>query len=397
MNVLFLAPHPFFQNRGTPIAVDLILRGLSERGECVDVLTYHEGQEMTYDHVTVNRIPAPPFIKNIRPGFSLKKLICDAVMAVMVMKLLLKKRYDLIHAVEESVFIALVIKWLFRVPYLYDMDSSLAQQMTEKHPTLLRVAGFLNWCEGLAVKNAEMVVPVCDALSDVVQKYPQNNVVVLRDVSLLSDRPAQPVPSLREEFEIRGLVLMYVGNLELYQGIDLLIESFALIRSKTDRASLVIVGGVVADIEKYTEKAQALGLKGAVHFLGQKPIELLGQYLAQADILMSPRIKGQNTPMKLYSYLHSGRPILATDLPTHTQVLNGEVSVLAEPTSDAFAAGMIRLIEDDALRDVLGVKGKELVEEKYSYLAFRQTLNRIYDHVTNPRVHSNFLMHGGLT
>ena len=46
---------------------------------------------------------------------------------------------------------------------------------------------------------------------------------------------------------------------------------------------------------------------------------------------MSPRIKGNNTPMKL-SYLHSGKAVLATNLPPHTQILDNRVAMLADPT-----------------------------------------------------------------
>jgi len=49
MRILFLAPHPFYQDRGTPIAVNLMLQALSERGEEVDVLTYHEGRNVSYE------------------------------------------------------------------------------------------------------------------------------------------------------------------------------------------------------------------------------------------------------------------------------------------------------------------------------------------------------------
>ncbi len=75
MDILLLAPHPFYQERGTPIAVDLIVRALSERGDRVDVVTYHEGRNIEQKHVTIYRIPKIPFIAEIRPGFSGKKLL----------------------------------------------------------------------------------------------------------------------------------------------------------------------------------------------------------------------------------------------------------------------------------------------------------------------------------
>jgi len=180
---------------------------------------------------------------------------------------------------------------------------------------------------------------------------------------------------MKAELRYNGLVAMYVGNLEEYQGIDLLLESFNLVLDKTDDASLVIIGGQPSDIQKYEKKSRRLGIQKKILFLGPKPVEHLARHLSQADILVSPRVKGNNTPMKLYSYLHSGKPILATDLPTHTQVLDNSIAVLTKASPEAFSEGMLLLIEDEALRSRLGKAGKKLVEEKYSYSVFRQKLN----------------------
>ncbi|NEO30252.1 MAG: glycosyltransferase family 4 protein [Symploca sp. SIO3C6] len=185
--------------------------------------------------------------------------------------------------------------------------------------------------------------------------------------------------NLRTELGIGNLLLMYVGNLESYQGIDLLLESFALSVRQTDKADLVIIGGAAADIEKYQQKAQGLGIQKSVHFLGPKPIEHLGMYLSQADMLMSPRIKGKNTPMKLYSYLDSGKALLATNLQTHTQVLDKQIAMLTAPNAEAFSEGMLRLIEDQNLRLRLGNAGKKLIEKRHTFAVFRQNLNSLYD------------------
>jgi glycosyltransferase involved in cell wall biosynthesis len=379
VDILFLSPHPFYQERGTPIAVDLVLRTLSERGDQVDVVTYHEGRDIEYDHVTIYRIPKIPFISQIRPGFSWKKLVCDVLMFVIVIHLVARKRYHVVYALEESVFMALILKWILEVPYVYDMDSSLAQQMIEKYPFLGRLASLFNFFEKLAVRGSKVVVPVCNALADVIEKYQPEKVMVLHDVPLLRTSRCQDQPDLRAELGIRGVLLLYVGNLESYQGIDLLLESFALVLERTDQADLAIIGGEAAAMQKYRKKSCRLGISRKVHFLGPKPVEYLARYLSAADILVSPRINGKNTPMKLYSYLQSGRPVLATDLPTHTQVIDSHVAMLAEPSPEAFSDAMLRLIEADHLRAELGSAGKQLVEEKFSYAVFRERLHDLMD------------------
>lgn len=185
--------------------------------------------------------------------------------------------------------------------------------------------------------------------------------------------------NLRGDLGIGNLLMMYVGNLESYQGIDLLIDSFALTSKKTDKVDLVIIGGETSDIEKYQKKAEGLGIQDKVHFLGPKPVEHLAMYLAQADILVSPRTKGKNTPMKLYSYLDSGKALLATNLQTHTQVLSSDIAELAQPNAEAFSEGMLRLIEDQDLRLKLASAGKSLIEQKHTFTVFRQKLNGLYD------------------
>lgn len=184
---------------------------------------------------------------------------------------------------------------------------------------------------------------------------------------------------LKTELQIDHLLVMYVGNLETYQGVDLLLDSFALALQKTTQASLVVVGGEPVDVQKYQRKAKQLDIHSRIHFLGQKPVKDLGLYLSQADILVSPRIKGKNTPMKLYSYLDSGKPLVATNLLTHTQLLDQGLAVLTEPTPEEFSQGLLQLIEDESLRLKLGAAGKQFVEQEHTYTAFREKLTELYD------------------
>lgn len=184
-HILFMAPEPFYQERGTPIAVDLLLRVLSERGARVDVLTYHEGRDVEYPHVSMHRIVSVPFVRNIRPGFSWRKVICDVFMFFKAIRLVSKNRYQLVHAVEESVFIAVIVKILFGIPYVYDMDSSLSEQMIDTYPWLRSFRRVFERLEAVAVRRAKAVVSVSDVLAGKVQKYNPEKIVVIPDVSLL--------------------------------------------------------------------------------------------------------------------------------------------------------------------------------------------------------------------
>jgi len=122
-----------------------------------------------------------------------------------------------------------------------------------------------------------------------------------------------------------------------------------------------------------------LGLDKKVHWAGSRPLRELSWHLEQADILVSPRIHGVNTPMKIYSYLASGVPVLATDISSHSQVLTSEVAMLADPEPDAMADGLDRLLEDRTLRVRIGTKAKALADENYSREVFERKVEEFYN------------------
>ena len=92
MKVLIVAPHPFYQERGTPIAVELLIRALSERKYKIDLLTFNEGSDVTYPGLTIHRVKPFPKIKNVRPGFSGKKLLLDILVFFKLINLMIRNR-----------------------------------------------------------------------------------------------------------------------------------------------------------------------------------------------------------------------------------------------------------------------------------------------------------------
>ncbi len=174
-----------------------------------------------------------------------------------------------------------------------------------------------------------------------------------------------------------AVIALYVGNLERYQGIDLLLEGVARVSPETNLQTIVI-GGDITRVKLYRQRAFDLGIATRVRFIGARPVAHLNAYLAQADILVSPRILGQNTPMKVYSYMQSGKAILATDIRSHSQVLNSECAELVAPNPAALAAGLERLAADPELRRRLGAVALETAMREYSLPVFRRKLQEAY-------------------
>ena len=382
MRILVLAPHPFFQARGTPLAVRRVLEFLSSRGHQLDLLTFHEGEDIEIPNCRIHRIARPLWIRNIRPGFSMKKVVCDLFMFVKCLRMVRRNRYDLIHAVEESAFIAAAMQRVSGIPYIYDMDSSLAEQLVEAYPGLQFAFATLRRCEAVAVRRSLGVLTVCAALEDVAHGHaPDKPIGRVEDTTLLEPTSGNGHGAdslLPVGVDGQSPIAMYVGNLEHYQGIGLLLEGFRHALIRVPNAHLVIVGGIREDIVHYGRRAAQLGIASRVHFMGQRPVSALEGLFRRADVLVSPRLKGLNTPMKIYSYLDSGTAVLATRLRTHTQVLDDRTAYLVEPDPEALGDGLAELLNDPVLRERLASQAKAYVQQEFTPEAAHRKLNSFY-------------------
>jgi glycosyltransferase involved in cell wall biosynthesis len=384
MRILLLAPEPFFSVRGTPLNIRSLSGVLGELGHEVHLLTYHLGEDVEIKNTEIHRILKVPFIKKVPVGPSYLKIILDFFLFFKALGMCLKNKYDLIHGVEEGAFLGVALKKIFKIPLIYDMDSSIPHQLSYtkflRNKFLLRLVEFL---ERWTVNNSILVLTVCQNLSEMVKKnYPHQKVFQIEDVPIPfdgQDISAENIENLKEELGIKDeTLILYTGNFENYQGIELLLKSAQKWGQATFSTKLILVGGEEEQIRQMRNLSLSLKISDFLIFSGKRKLEEIPLFLELADILVSPRLRGTNTPLKIFTYLQSGKPIVATRLLTHTQVLTTETAILTEPNPDAFAEGVARLLRDKDLRMELGRKGKELVERKYSYDNFFKKVEDVY-------------------
>jgi glycosyltransferase involved in cell wall biosynthesis len=173
-------------------------------------------------------------------------------------------------------------------------------------------------------------------------------------------------------------VVLYAGTFEPYQGLELLVDAAATVVRAQPDAAFLCLGGHEAQIAELRRRARDNGVEKHFFCLGVVPAETVEAHFAAADILVSPRVSGTNTPMKIYSYLGSGIPILATNIRSHTQVLNSEVALLVEPEADAIAAGILTLLEDSDLGQRLSRNALKLAQDKFSTEAYYAKVADVY-------------------
>jgi glycosyltransferase involved in cell wall biosynthesis len=387
VKILMIAPEPFFEPRGTPFSEYHRIRALIELGHTVDLVTYPFGRDVSLPGLRVFRCLRPPFVTEIGIGPSWAKIPLDLCVAFASLRRALSNRYDVVHSHEEGSWFGVLIAGMLGVPHLYDMHSSLPQQLSNFSFSRSRaLTRAFTWLERFVIRRSKVVVVICPHLAEVVRDIePAVPTVLIENAPGSGDAPiAGSGDGVRQELGLspQAPIILYTGTFEAYQGLDLLFEAARTVIGNRPDARFVLAGGRPDQIAAARAQAERMGIAGAVVFAGQRAAEEIPLFLDAADVLVSPRSTGTNTPLKIYQYLRSGRPIVATRLLTHTQVLNDEVAILTDPTAEAFAAGIEAALSDRDRARAVGDRARELADTKYSYEAYLTRTRQACAHLT---------------
>ena len=395
LRILMLAPEPFFEPRGTPFSEYHRIKALGELGHRVDLVTYPIGRDVDLPGLVIYRSWRPPFVSKVRIGPSWTKVLLDGLMVFTVVRRTLSARYDAIHSHEEMGLVGVILSKVLRIPHLYDMHSSLPQQLSNfKYSRSAVLRRVFNWVEDRMVFGSDVVITICQELQDTVERMGVGSKALLIENVMggdVEDAASLSPAQVRETWNIEPTapLALYTGTFEAYQGLDLLLRAAAVLSGSHPAARVLIVGGEPAQVEAARGEADRLGAGTVVVFTGQQPAREIPAFVQACDMLVSPRIRGTNTPLKIYSYLRSGKPIVATDLLTHTQVLSREVAALVEPQPGALAAALADLIDRPAERDRLAKAAAALAATRYSRESYVRRTAEAYRRLLGPAFHAS--------
>jgi glycosyltransferase involved in cell wall biosynthesis len=236
--------------------------------------------------------------------------------------------------------------------------------------------------ERFAIRRADAVIATGEGL--VAQA---RAVAPGKPIHHIFDIPSSLVePDARRAAEIRAswrrapddVLALYVGSFAVYQGIDLMFEAMPEVLRRCPSVRFVIIGGSAPRISERRTWLEHRGIADRVTFAGWVAPDELPHHLAAADVLLSPRLSGINTPLKLLDYLKAGRAIVATDNQANRQILDESCAVLTAPTPADFAAGIVRVAADGDLQRRLAGAGRERLDRLYSFAEFKRRLETCY-------------------
>lgn len=380
-NILFILPQPFFQWRGSPIRAGFDLQALAESGYQVDLLTLPIGEERQIEGVNVIRVPNLLGVKNVPIGPSVSKALFDIILLFKALSLARRNRYAVIHGVEDAGAIGVLVAKVSGSKLVYEKHSD---------PSAYRKGALRNMLmqgyaalERFIVRRADAVIGTGEGLvkqtSAMAGHASQHHIfdipssLVEPDMERAAEHRRELLRSPNEK------LVMFVGSFSVYQGVDLLFESVPEVVKSHPEARFVIVGGTPEEIAQRKQWLADRNIESSVTFAGKIPPDDLPHFLAAADILLSPRLSGVNTPLKLLDYLKVGGAIVATDIDANRLILDETTAVMAEPTPAKFAQAICVLLDDPQLRERLAKTGRGLIDKTYNFEQFKKRLAKCYE------------------
>ena len=379
--VLVVAPCAFPLDRGSPIRIERLAMLMSEKYE-VHVATFHQGREKNLPF-QVHRIPKLPFDLTQSSGATFGKFICDIFLLFLVMRLVPKYRIKLVDGhLHEGALIALIARLIYRVPAIYNSHGTLAAELIASG--IISAKSFLakafQWLEDHIEKSVNLILAQSTMRRDdfLRKGVAPEKIAIVEDAPLFEDYEAAGGDAeLTQRYGAgKNPVVIYTGELMLYQGVDMLFDALPAVFSRHPDTRVILFG---RPVEPYRLRAESKENAGKVFLVDNEPFERLSKYLAISDVALVPRLYGGNVPGKLPIYMCSGRAIIGTNVEgINTVIEHGKTGWLIEPDAASLAEAINTLIEQPEVRERIakGAHAEALV--RYSPKVIEDSMQKAY-------------------
>lgn len=382
MKILMIAPTPFFADRGCHTQIYEEIKVLQELGHKIILGTYGFGREVA--GVKTVRCFNLPWYKKLSAGPSYSKILLLPFLTFTVIKTIIGFKPEIIHAhLHEGALIARFCKFFFpKTKYLFDMQGSLTGECLQHG--FIKSGGFshkiisylekiiVNWF--FVITQSDHMLKELGALGVVAAKMA--NVKDGVDTDIFRPQTADENLARQLKIDLAKPRIIYLGLLEKYQGVDVMLEAFKLVAEKIKEAQFIIIG--FPNIEKYQANCRELGLEENILFLGRIEYEKLPDYLALAEVAVAPKISLTEGDGKIYNYMAMGLPTVAFDRGTSREILGGTGLFAKLNDSGDLAEKILYLLKNKREAKILGSKARARAVSMLSWKAVGERINNVY-------------------
>lgn len=381
-----IAPMPFLEDRGAPLRVYGEAKGLLELGHQVDIVCYHLGRKVQ-DPIGIQRILRIPWYNRISPGANYHKLYLDALLFFKTMSVNKSKNFDVLHAhLHEGAAIAQFMR-LFKIdkPIVFDAQGSLTGEMTAH--------GFLTSSSFMSRFWRLVERKIYDG-SGIILASSQHLMEMLSSEYNISKEKIRFIPDgvdteffnpnrfdgeeIRRKYDLANHnVIVFTGVFSRYQGLNFLIEKVIpnVIKERPETKFLLV--GYPED--EFKKLAQNVGVERSIVFTGKQKFDDIPKFLAAADIAITPKFMEMGEAnLKLFTYMAMGLPTISFNYPYNEQILRDSGLTTKPGGSEEFSDAIIKLLDHPKKRKEMGIKGRTISENEYSWVAVARKILEAY-------------------
>jgi glycosyltransferase involved in cell wall biosynthesis len=351
--ILTLSPTMFFADYGAHVRILEEAITLRNLGYDIEILAYPNGRDL--HGLKVRRCWGVPFNYRVIVGSSRHKIYLDVLLAAMAVFHVLRHKPDLIHAhLHEGGLIGWLLSKLSGAPLVFDFQGSLTSEMIDHN--FLRNGGLrhkvFHWLERRINFMADVILTSSTHAANLLieefdlppaRVYPTPD-CVNADTFCRDNFSADELSRLKAELGLPQdkKIIVYLGVLTTYQGIDKLLQALALLRTWRDDIHLLLMGypGVV----RYSQMAEDLGLSEVVTFTGKIMYEAAPHYLALGDIAAAPKLSATEGSGKILNYMAMSLPTVAFNTAVSREFLGDGGIYPTETSSRALASALNRAL-----------------------------------------------------
>ena len=383
MKILILAPEPFFSLRGSSIRLCHTMRALAEAGHKVELLCYPRGEHTEISGVQVFRVPSCPGLGLFAGRDMWCKFFMNAYMLLAAGRRLMRGGYDVVHVVQSSTWFAGCLKWIFRIKLVCDIYGPLRETLRDTTSILSRP--FLPWKEALSRKTlraADLIIARSAGMAISLGKdFSKVHIAQIEDAPLAASFQSdlEGADAFRKKYDVGHVpVILYAGGFDSAQGVDMFLRAAPRIRKGFPDVCFLLVGGLADQVAKMRKLAESLDILDNCLFTGKRPMSEVPAYMTAASVLVSPHLRTPYPVSKIFTYMQSGKPIVATRVAAHTEVLDETCAILVAQQADALAEGVLRALREPLLSKALGVEAMSRVAAQYGVSSFKHKLRVAY-------------------
>jgi len=378
LKILHVAAMPFPSIQGTQVYIEDLCSKQTESGKEVHLLTYHHGikRHTPYSFFLHKLGDFPPY-RSLKSGPSIEKIILDMRMVLAIRSLVRAIRPDIIHAHHYESLFASLIACKGKVPVVYHAHTLLEYELPyyfnfNVMKILSKIAG--RFTDAFLPANAD----VCIAISPFIVSYLIGRGIETEKVFYVP--PAIDPPMVNALVKSRGDLIpswdfVYAGNLDSYQGLDVVLKGFSLlVRKHKRKVNFLVISD--SDSAQFFRMAEKFSVRSFIHFEKHGSPESVFSRLRECRIALTPRKIPGGVPIKLLNYLHARLPVLASVHGCAGLVHEKEVMIF--DSEEGFCYCALRLLKDEELRKNLSINGYNALKEKFSWEKSLEVLDSAY-------------------